>query len=255
MTTTTKLALELLANSAANQTLANTTFAQLNQLVQAGVVDRLTTPPGSPADEALYIITATATGAWAGKENQLAYWLTSTSAWQYITPREGMLVHVNDEDVYYKYTGSAWAVYTAPSTTPQGFNAKPNAVQSIPAATFTKVLFQTEAYDTGGSYDATTSTFTPTVAGKYLICSCVGVSHIAADVGKRLITGIYKNGVIAGSNAASMNNTVTSSAPLSMIFDMNGSTDYIEIFFRHDLAAAANTSVDPTFFSAQYLGA
>lgn len=110
MTATTKLALELLQNNAANQTLANTTFAQLNQLVQAGVVDRTNTPPGSPADEALYIITATATGAWAGKENQLAYWLTSTNAWQYVLPREGMLVHVNDEDVYYKYNGSAWEI-------------------------------------------------------------------------------------------------------------------------------------------------
>lgn len=112
MTATNKLALELLANGAANQTLANTTFAQLNQIVQAGAVDRIATPPGSPANEALYIITATATGAWAGKESQLAYWLTSTAAWQYIVPREGFLVHVNDEDVYYKYTGSAWEVFT-----------------------------------------------------------------------------------------------------------------------------------------------
>ncbi|MCY1546125.1 hypothetical protein D9M68_821030 [compost metagenome] len=84
-------------------------------MVQAGVTDRATTPPGSPVNEALYIIIATATGAWAGKENQLAYWLDSTAAWQYITPREGMLVHVNDEDVYYKYTGSAWTPFTTSS--------------------------------------------------------------------------------------------------------------------------------------------
>ncbi|CAE6907007.1 conserved protein of unknown function [Pseudomonas marincola] len=110
---TTKLALTDLANGQANYLNANATFAQLNQLVQAGVVDRLATPPGSPANEALYIITATATGVWAGKENQLAYWLTSgTPAWYYVTPREGMLVHVNDEDVYYKYTGSAWEVFS-----------------------------------------------------------------------------------------------------------------------------------------------
>lgn len=112
MTTTTKLALELLANAPANQTLANTTFAQLNQLVQAGVVDRTNAPPGSPANEALYIITATATGAWAGKENQLAYWLTATGVWQYIVPREGFLCHVNDEDLFYKFDGSAWGAYT-----------------------------------------------------------------------------------------------------------------------------------------------
>lgn len=111
MTATAKLNLELLANAAANQTLANTTFAHLNQLVQAAVVDKdLATPPGSPADEALYIVAASPTGAWAGKAGQLAYWLTSTNAWQFIVPREGFLVHVNDEDAYYKYDGAAWAI-------------------------------------------------------------------------------------------------------------------------------------------------
>lgn len=112
MTATTKLALELLANAAANQTLANTTFAQLNQLVQPAVVDKdLATPPGSPANEALYIVAGSPTGAWSGKAGQLAYWLTSTNAWQFIVPREGFLVHVNDENDYYKYDGSAWAVF------------------------------------------------------------------------------------------------------------------------------------------------
>lgn len=111
MTTTTKLGLELLANAAANQTLANTTFAQLNQLVQPAAVDKdLATPPGSPADEALYIVASSPTGAWSGKAGNLAYWLTSTGVWQFIVPREGMLVHVNDEDVYYKYSGSAWEI-------------------------------------------------------------------------------------------------------------------------------------------------
>jgi hypothetical protein len=113
MPTTSKLGLQLLQNGSANQVLGNDTFAQLNQLVQAAVTDRLSTPPGSPANEALYLITATATGAWAGKENQLAYWLTATNAWQYVVPREGMLVHVNDEDQFYKYDGAAWGAFSS----------------------------------------------------------------------------------------------------------------------------------------------
>lgn len=111
MTATTKLALELLANAAANQTLANTTFAQLNQLVQAAAVDKdLAAPPVSPANEALYIVAGSPTGAWSGKAGQLAYWLTSTGAWQFIVPREGFIVHVNDEDLFYKYDGSTWVI-------------------------------------------------------------------------------------------------------------------------------------------------
>lgn len=115
MTTTAKLGLELLANQPANQLLANATFAQLNQLVQAGVVDKdLATPPGSPANEAMYIVAGSPTGAWAGKAGQLAYWLTSTGAWQFVVPIAGMSVRVQDEldasslPKLYSYTGSAW---------------------------------------------------------------------------------------------------------------------------------------------------
>lgn len=113
MTATNKLELELLQNAAANQTLANITFALLNQLVQAGVVDKdLAAPPASPADEALYIVGASATGAWAGRDGQLAYWLVTAGAWQFITPKEGFFLHVNDEDVFYKFTGTAWEVFS-----------------------------------------------------------------------------------------------------------------------------------------------
>lgn len=124
MPTTTKLGLELLQNNAANQTLANETFARLNQLLQAGVVDKdLTAPPASPADEALYIVGGSATGAWAGKDKQLAFWLTSKNAWTFVMPRAGFAVRVLDEldsaglPVMYGYTGSAWVRQTAGATT------------------------------------------------------------------------------------------------------------------------------------------
>lgn len=117
MTATTKLALELLAAAAANQTLANTTFAQLNQLVMPAVVDKdLSTPPGSPANEALYIVAGSPTGAWSGKAGQLAYWLTATNTWQFVVPRAGWRVSVLDEldangiAKVYGYSGSAWAL-------------------------------------------------------------------------------------------------------------------------------------------------
>lgn len=116
---TVKLGLTDLSNSQSQWLNANATFAQLNQLVQAGVVDKdLFTPPESPANEDLYIVatTSTPTGAWAGQGGKLAYWLSgSTNAWQFITPNEGFFVHVNDEDSYYKYTGSAWESFSGGS--------------------------------------------------------------------------------------------------------------------------------------------
>lgn len=123
---TTKLGLTDLVNGQANYLNANQTFALLNQLVQGAVVDKdLSAPPSSPADESLYIVAASATGAWAGKSGFLAFWLNSVGLWTFVTPREGMWFHVNDEDAFYKYTGSAWAVFsgggggmTNPMTTP-----------------------------------------------------------------------------------------------------------------------------------------
>lgn len=152
MTATSKLALELLANAPGNQVQANTTFAQLNQLVQAGVVDKdLATPPGSPADEALYIVAGSPTGAWSGQAGKLAYWLTSSGAWQFIAPREGMFVHVNDEDVYYKYNGSSWEAYTP---------VAPGIQQNSRSADYTLVLSDNDKHILHPSADTTGRTFT-----------------------------------------------------------------------------------------------
>ncbi|WP_420902130.1 DUF2793 domain-containing protein [Pseudomonas nitroreducens] len=44
-------------------------------MVQLCIVDKdLSTPPGSPADEAAYIVGASPTGAWSGKSTQVAWW-------------------------------------------------------------------------------------------------------------------------------------------------------------------------------------
>lgn len=116
MTTSAKLALELLANAAANQTLANLTFSQLDQLVMPTVVDKdLSTPPGSPANGALYIVASGNWGTASDKTGQLAYWLTTAGAWTFVAPALGWAVRVLDEldangvPKVYGYTGSAWA--------------------------------------------------------------------------------------------------------------------------------------------------
>ncbi len=72
------------------------------------VKDRdLTTPPGSPAAGDTYIPAATATGAWAGKEKQIAVWDGAT--WVFGVPREGWVASVDDEDVMIRYNGTVWS--------------------------------------------------------------------------------------------------------------------------------------------------
>lgn len=72
------------------------------------VKDRdLTAPPGSPVAGDAYIPATAATGAWLGKENQIAVW--DGSAWVFGVPREGWLASLDDEDVLVRFSGSAWS--------------------------------------------------------------------------------------------------------------------------------------------------
>lgn len=82
-------------------------------------IDRLITPPGSPTTGDRYLIDATlgvATGAWAGKEDQVAEW--DGSAWVYQIPTTGTYISVDDETTaLYYYGGSAWQAKYFEATT------------------------------------------------------------------------------------------------------------------------------------------
>jgi hypothetical protein len=104
------------------------------------VADRVTAPPGSCSDGATYLIIATATGAFAGKENQLATAVgaNAASGWYYRTLGtidEGARAYVQDEDVDYNWSGSAWSTNTAvadlTSTATSGSLPTPNGSITI----------------------------------------------------------------------------------------------------------------------------
>lgn len=142
MAQTPNLLLELLANSPGNQINANTSFSILDQLVMPRVLDKdLSTPPGSPANGAMYIVAASATGAWAGKEKNLAWWLTSVGAWTFLAPALGLAVRVVDEldsnnvPQQYVYDGTAWTIPAGGSGGTGGWDAKLSPAISAGALT------------------------------------------------------------------------------------------------------------------------
>jgi len=102
---------ELIVGQAGKELTHNQALAVLDQLAQAVVVDKdLAAPPGSPANGSMYIVSASATGAWSGQAGKLAYWLTTVSEWTFITPADGWSVWVTDEAVRYERKAGAWAV-------------------------------------------------------------------------------------------------------------------------------------------------
>jgi hypothetical protein len=83
-----------------------------NLLAKLAIIDRdLTAPPGSPAVGDAYIPAATATGAWAGQENNIAVWWQepgAAAAWKFRTPNTGIRAYIIDEDVLSLWDSTSW---------------------------------------------------------------------------------------------------------------------------------------------------
>jgi len=119
----------------------------------------------------------------------------------------------------------------------------------------TKVTFQSETFDTDGYYDNSTNyRFTPLVAGKYYVNSQAYISSTGGASNLYVTRMLIKKN---GSDAV-FKQTDFSSNPINNnghsitgIVDMNGSTDYLEIFARGDTGSGTVTFIageEDTFF-------
>ena len=112
------------------------------------------------------------------------------------------------------------------------FEAYLNANQSVSDATATKVAFNVEHFDTNSAYDNSSNyRFTPQTSGKYFVYANVSCYAGNSNLAKAKAF-IYKNGSAVKviqfnftSNYARQMHTMISS-----VIDLNGSSDYVEIF-------------------------
>jgi hypothetical protein len=122
-------------------------------------------------------------------------------------------------------TAATWQTPSGGGGTYPAFSAKPNANLALTVGAFTKILFQTEDFDTNNNFAS--SRFTPTVAGYYLINVAV------ASTGNTGITELYlgKNGVQDFVTLAlTQTSSILTSANGSCLVQMNGTTDYLEVY-------------------------
>ena len=107
---TPKLSLPYIAASQSQKEVThNEALNVIDLLLDRSVLDKdLTEPPSTPAEGAAYIIPTGATGVWAGKTGQIAQFIGG--AWRYVVPLVGWLFYVVDEDKYYAYRSSTWAI-------------------------------------------------------------------------------------------------------------------------------------------------
>ena len=154
------------------------------------------------------------------------------------------IINENADTITIGASGDTIAIPTgATLTVPSGkltgqnypaFFAKVSGTQSVTNNVATKAECDTEVLDTDGYYDnATNYRFTPLVAGKYYVYGfVVGDGSNSTLVATQ--SYIYKNGSAYIQNYAipSNNYGATDGPFVACIVDMNGTTDYIELYGR-----------------------
>ena len=126
------------------------------------------------------------------------------------------------------------------------FFAHAGGATTVSDDTWTKISVGTEAFDTDGCYDTSTSRFTPTVAGKYFFTATIFAN--ANNVGelREVYLAIYKNGTnTAMLSEENLNNAFDEyrrTATGAYVDEANGTTDYYELY-----AYLNNTSGSPAY--------
>lgn len=122
MSDTPNLSLPLVAASQAQKHITvNEALTKLDALANPSVISMdLATPPIG-ADGDAYIIGAGATGVWAGRDRELAYWVND--GWNFAAPKPGWRVWVQDLNAEAIYAGGAWIANLAGPTISGAYGA------------------------------------------------------------------------------------------------------------------------------------
>ena len=112
------------------------------------------------------------------------------------------------------------------------------------SATWTKVTFDTELFDTNGNFAS--SRFTPTVAGQYFFFAHLHHYNSASGATTNRATTLYKNGSVHTHTLRTENSSpgYTIKVEVSAIIEMNGTTDYVEVYARGQFSSGTYTICD-----------
>jgi len=149
-----------------------------------------------------------------------------------------------------------------PTNTPS-FEARLSGSQSVNHNTFTKVQAGDEILDTDTAYDNSSNyRFTPQVAGKYFVYGSVRgfAGGSDGDAVRIIALGFYKNGSqVRDYNGfdTHLNEMRHMEVTASTIIELNGSTDYLELYGKIHAENTSNSGVEfngnQTYFGAYKL--
>lgn len=220
----------------------NEALRALDAIVQLAVVDKdLSAPPGSPAEGARYIVSASPTGAWAGHATHLAAW--QDGAWAFYTPVAGWLAWVDDESQSYLFSGGGWI----PAPGGSGASLVPKGAWSSAVTYTTGDLVEHEGYaflsNIDGNLDNEPDAATPGSTAEWTYFSVVTGGGGGGGEG-----GSVNPAPLVGVNAtADTTNRLSVSSPASL-FDHEGAGHQLKI----NKSAASDTG--SVLFQTGYSG-
>ncbi|NJR13382.1 MAG: DUF2793 domain-containing protein [Phyllobacteriaceae bacterium] len=108
MTFTPNLSLPYIQPSQAQKHVThNEALRRLDAVVQISILSRdLAVPPATPSEGDRYIVAAAPSGVWAGQAGAIAAF--QDGAWQFITPAQGWLAWLANEQSLAAFDGAAW---------------------------------------------------------------------------------------------------------------------------------------------------
>lgn len=177
MADTANLGLSYMTTGQANkETKFNEALARIDVLCQSVVIDKDLTVPPTITDGACYIVPTGATLDWAADVGKLAFGFTEIGVWIFVTPKEGWIVWVADENRPYRHDGTNW----------------------LPAF----------GYDAYSAADTITASTTQTQVGATAITTqCARLTTVAnvgdsVRIGQAAVVGAYQEFLNSGANAA-----------------------------------------------------
>jgi len=133
------------------------------------------------------------------------------------------------------------------------FFARLSATTSVTDGAWTKVVINSEIFDSDSNFDTSNGRFTPTVAGKYFVFGQV-MGYANTNNLVYVYSAVYKNGSFVRYSNIDFDSTYgrEASVPFCHIFDMNGSSDYLELYANVNSANGSTQEVNGnnTWFGA-----
>lgn len=108
MNQTARYALPLLQSGQAQKEVThNEAIAAIDTLLHLAVESRRTAgPPAAPADGTAWLIPVGASGAWSGRDGQIAVF--DDAGTRFVVPRDGCIAFVRDESIFISRAGGNW---------------------------------------------------------------------------------------------------------------------------------------------------